>query len=98
MTTITVNNPSTNPAENVERIKAAIAEANKLYLANPSAGQVTVQLGAGTWVVTGDKTNPSAGAIELLSSVELTGSGDRDTGIMLENRFDARIHGIGRTE
>ncbi|MGF9759574.1 VCBS domain-containing protein [Microvirga sp. 0TCS3.31] len=97
MTTITVNNPSTNPAENVERIKAAIAEANKLYLANPSGGQVTVQLGAGTWVVTGDKTNASVGAIELLSGVELTGSGNRDTVIKLEDNFNARLNGIVRT-
>ncbi|KFG69950.1 NosD domain-containing protein [Microvirga sp. BSC39] len=97
MTTIVVNNPSTNPAENVARIKEAIAQANKLYLANPSAGQVTVQLGAGTWVVTGDKTNASAGAIELLSGVELTGSGNRDTVIKLEDNFNARINGIVRT-
>jgi parallel beta-helix repeat protein len=97
MTTIEVNNPSTNPAENVARIKAAIAEANKLYLANTAGGQVTVQLGAGTWVVTGDKTNASVGAIELLSGVELTGSGNRDTVIMLESNFDARLNGIVRT-
>ncbi|MGF9759706.1 hypothetical protein AAII07_31375 [Microvirga sp. 0TCS3.31] len=97
MTIITLNNPSTNPAENVARIKEAIAEANKLYMANTAAGQVTVQLGAGTWVVTGDKTNPSVGAIELLSGVELTGSGNRDTVIILENNFDARLNGIVRT-
>lgn len=97
MTIIPVNNPSTNPAENVARIKEAIAEANKLYLANPQGGQVTVQLGAGTWVVTGDKTNPSVGAIELLSGVELTGSGNRDTVIMLESNFNARLNGIVRT-
>jgi Ca2+-binding RTX toxin-like protein len=91
MTTIVVNNPSNDPADNVARIKEAIAEANKLYLANPEGGQVTVQL------VTGDKTNPSAGAIELLSGVELTGTGNRDTVIMLESNFDARLNGIVRT-
>jgi VCBS repeat-containing protein len=101
MTIIPVNNPSTNPAENVERIKAAIAEANKLYLANPDGGQVTVQLGAGNWVVTGDNTNASVGAIELLSGVELTGTlgndGTRQTIIKLEDGFDARLNGIVRT-
>ncbi|MDF2969710.1 MAG: hypothetical protein K0R61_160, partial [Microvirga sp.] len=97
MTTIFVNNPSSDPADNVARIKTAIAEANALYLANPSAGQVTVQLGAGNWIVTGDKTNASAGAIELLSGVELTGSGNRDTVIMLEDNFNARINGLVRT-
>jgi parallel beta-helix repeat protein len=97
MTTILVNNPSGNPADNVARIKAAIAEANAKYLANPSGGQVTVQLGAGTWVVTGNKSDQSAGAIELLSGVALTGSGSRETVIKLEDNFNARINGLVRT-
>jgi hypothetical protein len=63
MAFITLDGPSTNPneeqaaAENVAKIKEAIAKANAEYLKNPSLGQVEVQLGAGTWVVTGDRTN-----------------------------------------
>ncbi|MBM6581019.1 right-handed parallel beta-helix repeat-containing protein [Microvirga sp. BT689] len=104
MAFITVEGPSTNPveelaaAENVARIKDAIAKANAEYLKNPLAGQVEVQLGAGTWVVTGDKADASTGAIELLSGVKLTGTGDRETVIKLENNFDARINGIVRTD
>jgi Ca2+-binding RTX toxin-like protein len=97
MTTIVLGNPSTTAAENVARIKAAIVEANNQYLANSSAGQVTVQLGAGTWVVTGDRSNASAGAIELLSGVALTGSGNHGTVIKLEDNFNARLNGLVRT-
>jgi Ca2+-binding RTX toxin-like protein len=97
MTTILVNNPSGNAAGNVAKIKAAIAQANAMYLANPSGGQVTVQLGAGTWVVTGNKSNASVGAIELLSGVALTGSGNRETVIKLEDNFNARLNGLVRT-
>lgn len=104
MAFITVEGPSTNPveelaaAENVAKIKAAIEKANAEYLKNPSLGQVEVQLGVGTWVVTGDRADASTGAIELLSGVKLTGTGDRDTVIKLENGFDARINGIVRTD
>ncbi|MBJ6125833.1 right-handed parallel beta-helix repeat-containing protein [Microvirga splendida] len=97
MPTIFLDNPSSDPAENVARIQKAIADANKQYMDNPDGGQVTVQLGAGTWVVTGDRTNPSKGAIELLSGVALTGSGNRDTVVKLEDNFDARMNGIVRT-
>ncbi|HEV2563863.1 MAG TPA: hypothetical protein VGU19_02160, partial [Microvirga sp.] len=94
-----LENPSTDPAENVARIKAAIIEANKQY--QETGVQVKVQLGAGEWIVTGDKSNSSAGAIELLSGVELTGTlnsdGSRATTVKLENNFDARINGIVRT-
>jgi parallel beta-helix repeat protein len=104
MAFITVDGPSTNPneeqaaLENVAKIKDAIAKANAEYMKDPTKGQVEVQLGAGTWVVTGDRTDPSTGAIELLSGVKLTGSGDRDTVIKLENNFDARLNGIVRTD
>jgi RTX calcium-binding nonapeptide repeat (4 copies)/Right handed beta helix region len=97
MTVFVLENPSTNAAENVAKIKAEIEKAHAEYMKDPSLGQVTVQLGAGTWVVTGDKTNSSVGAIELLSGVELTGSGTRETVIKLEDNFDARINGIVRT-
>ncbi|MBB3018480.1 Ca2+-binding RTX toxin-like protein [Microvirga lupini] len=104
MAFITVEGPSTNPneelaaAENVAKIKDAIAKANAEYLKNPQGGQVEVQLGAGTWVVTGDRTNASNGAIELLSGVKLSGSGDHQTIIKLENNYDAKINGIVRTD
>jgi parallel beta-helix repeat protein len=97
MPTIFVDSPSSNAADNVARIKIAIEQAHQQYMANPSAGQVTVQLGAGTWIVTGDKNNDSKGAIELRSGVELTGSGNHDTVIKLEDNFNARINGIVRT-
>jgi parallel beta-helix repeat protein len=101
MAIIFLDTPSADPATNVARIKQAIADANAAYLANPSAGQVTVQLGAGTWVVTGDKSgdpdDASTGAIELLSGVALTGTGNHETIVKLEDRFDARINGIVRT-
>jgi Ca2+-binding RTX toxin-like protein len=95
MNPIVLNNPSASAADNVATIKAAIEQANSHY--KLTGEKVTVQLGAGTWVVTGDKTNPSAGAIELLSGVTLTGSGNRDTVIKLEDNFDARLNGIVRT-
>ena len=97
MTTIFVANATGNATQDTAAIKAAIQEANKIYLANPSGGQVKVQLAAGTYVVTGDKTNPSAGPVELLSGVELTGSGTHASTIKLEDHFDARINGIVRT-
>lgn len=97
MTTILLDNPSSNAQNNVDRIKTAIEQAHQQYMANPSLGQVKVQLGAGTWVVTGDKNNASKGAIELLSGVELTGSGARETVVKLEDGFNARLNGIVRT-
>jgi hypothetical protein len=97
MPAILLNDPSSNAQTNVDRIKTAIEQAHQQYMANPNLGQVKVQLGAGTWVVTGDKNNASKGAIELLSGVELTGSGNRDTVIKLEDGFNARLNGIVRT-
>jgi Ca2+-binding RTX toxin-like protein len=98
MPTIAVTTISNNAAQNTAAIQAAIEQASKLYLGNPSAGQVKVQLGAGTWIVTADKNSPSAGAIELPSGVELTGSGTRATVIKLADGFNARTNGIVRTE
>jgi Ca2+-binding RTX toxin-like protein len=96
--TITVNGPTNSATDNVARIQAAIEQAHQAYLNDPNKVPVKVQLGAGTWVVTADKTNASAGAIELPSGVELAGSGNRETIIKLEDRFDARINGIIRTK
>ena len=98
MTTIIVSNPTSNAAANTAAIRAAIEQAHQAYLSDPAKAQVKVQLAAGTWVVTGDRTNPSTGAIELPSGVELTGSGVRETIIKLEDNFNARINGIVRTK
>jgi Ca2+-binding RTX toxin-like protein len=92
-----VINPSSDASENVNRIKLAIQQAHDAYVASGSTVRVTVQLGAGTWVVTGDKNNASKGAIELLSGVELVGSGNQATVIKLEDNFNARVNGIVRT-
>jgi parallel beta-helix repeat protein len=48
MTVFVLENPSTNAAENVAKIKAEIEKAHAEYMKDPSLGQVTVQLGAGT--------------------------------------------------
>lgn len=98
MTTIFVGQPTGSASANTAAIKAAIETAHQAYLLDPSKAQVKVQLAAGTWVVTGDKSNPSKGAIELPSGVELTGSGTRNTVIKLEDDFNARINGIVRTQ
>jgi dTDP-glucose pyrophosphorylase len=91
MPTFVLDTPSASAAENVARIKIEIERANKHYI--DTGEKATVQLGAGTWIVTGDKSgdkdDASTGAIELLSGVTLTGSGNRDTIIQLEDRFDS---------
>jgi parallel beta-helix repeat protein len=95
-----LDKPSATAAENVARIQAAIEKAHQEYMADPSTNKapVKVTLGEGIWFVTADKNDPSTGAIELPSGVELTGSGDRGTVIKLENDFNARINGIVRTK
>src|SRR5689334_13407772 len=94
---ITVAPPTGNAQKDMQAIDAAIKAANLAYTKNPSAGQVTVQLGAGTYAVTGDPTNPSKGGVELLSGVSLTGAGMGETVIRLADDFNARINGIVRT-
>src|SRR5687768_3478919 len=95
-----LDKPSATAAENVARIQAAIEKAHQEYMDNPDPNKVPVKvtLGVGEWLVTADKNVPSKGAIELPSGVELTGSGDRETVIKLENDFNARINGIVRTK
>jgi parallel beta-helix repeat protein len=94
---ITVAPPTGNAQKDMQAIDAAIKAANLAYTKNPSAGQVTVQLAAGTYAVTGDPTNPSKGGVELLSGVSLTGAGMGETVIRLVDDFNARINGIVRT-
>jgi Ca2+-binding RTX toxin-like protein len=78
-------------------IKTAIEAAHAAYEKNPSGGQVTVQLAAGTYIVEGDPNRPSTGPVELLSGVALIGAGMRETTIKLADDFNARINGIVRT-
>ncbi|MFC5486578.1 right-handed parallel beta-helix repeat-containing protein, partial [Microvirga aerilata] len=97
MTIIEVPGPTGDAVKDTAAIKTAIQQANAAYLKDPLKAQVKVQLQEGTYVVTGDKDNPSVGPVELLSGVELTGFGTRGSTIKLEDHFDARINGIVRT-
>ncbi|MBD2750002.1 right-handed parallel beta-helix repeat-containing protein, partial [Microvirga sp. BT688] len=98
---IIVDAPTGDAAQDTAAIKDAIQRANAAYQealkANPSAEQVVVQLAVGTYVVTGDQSNPSVGAVELLSGVALTGAGMGKTVIQLVDNFNARLNGIVRT-
>lgn len=94
---ISVPAPTEDAQTNSDMINAAIRAAHEEYLKNPSAGQVTVQLAAGEYVVTADPTNPSVGAVELLSGVSLVGAGMGETIIKLQDNFNQRINGIVRT-
>lgn len=95
-TIITVSAATGDAKKDTAAIKAAIDAAHKAYLLN-SSEQVTVQLGAGTYVVTGDPNNSSVGPIELLSGVALVGAGAGQTTIKLADNFNARVNGIVRT-
>ncbi|WP_445502509.1 right-handed parallel beta-helix repeat-containing protein [Microvirga sp. G4-2] len=89
--------PATGDArKDTAAIKAAIQAAHQAYLQNPTE-QVKVQLGTGTYVVTGDPNNSSVGPVELLSGVALVGNGMGQTTIKLADDFNARINGIVRT-
>ncbi|WJH41131.1 right-handed parallel beta-helix repeat-containing protein [Aliirhizobium terrae] len=61
------------------------------------AGGGTVYIPTGTFLVSGDTNNPSAGCIEVRSNVTLTGDGAGETVIKLVDDFNARINGIIRT-
>jgi parallel beta-helix repeat protein len=95
--TFSVAAPTGNARTDTDAIKAAIQAAHQAYLLNPSAGQVTVKLAPGTYIVTGNPTNPSAGPVELRSGVSLVGEGMGETTIKLVDGFNARINGIVRT-
>jgi Ca2+-binding RTX toxin-like protein len=96
-TIITVAPPTGNAQQDMAAIAAAIKDANIEYMKNPGAGQVTVQLAAGTYAVTGDPADSSVGPIELLSGVALVGEGMGETIIRLVDGFNHRINGIVRT-
>ena len=107
---ITVEPPTGNPRTDTDAINAAIRKANAAYkeaLAAGSQEQVTVQLSSGTYVLTADPSNPSVGAVELLSGVALVGGGmakynsagqlTEGTALKLMDNFNAKINGIVRT-
>ncbi|MFC5085674.1 right-handed parallel beta-helix repeat-containing protein [Microvirga arabica] len=94
----TVAAPTGDAVQDTFAINDAIQKANAAYQANPSAGQITVQLSVGTYIVTGDPTNPSVGPVELLSGVALIGAGMGVTTVKLADNFNARINGIVRTD
>ncbi|MFC1456166.1 right-handed parallel beta-helix repeat-containing protein [Microvirga arabica] len=99
---INVAPPTGDATRDTAAIKEAIQRANAAYQdaikLNPSAEQVTVQLAVGTYVVTGDPSNPSVGAVELLSGVALVGVGMGQTVLQLTDNFNARLNGIVRTD
>jgi len=90
--------PTGNATQDMAAINKAITDANAYYKDHKSEGQVTVQLASGTYMVSGDPTNPSKGAVELMSGVALVGAGTRDSTIKLVDNFNERINGIVRTE
>jgi hypothetical protein len=93
-----VHTPTGDATKDMAAINSAIAAANAYYKSHQSEGQVTVQLATGTYMVSGDPTNPSKGAVELMSGVALVGAGTRDSTIKLVDNFNERINGIVRTE
>ncbi|WP_404291155.1 hypothetical protein ACD578_04220 [Microvirga sp. RSM25] len=93
-----VDTPTGDATKDMAAINSAIAAANAYYKSHQSEGQVTVQLATGTYMVSGDPTNPSKGAVELMSGVALVGAGTRDSTIKLVDNFNERINGIVRTE
>jgi Ca2+-binding RTX toxin-like protein len=62
-----------------------------------AAGGGTVYIPTGTFLVSGDPTNPSAGCVEVRSNVTLTGAGIGSSILKLVDNFDERINGIVRT-
>lgn len=93
-----VDPPTGDATKDMAAINKAIADANTYYNSHKAEGQVTVQLASGTYMVSGDPTNPSKGPVELMSGVALVGAGTRDSTIKLVDNFNARINGIVRTE
>ncbi|MBE7189984.1 glycosyl hydrolase family 28-related protein, partial [Jatrophihabitans endophyticus] len=73
------------------------AAINAAIQACHDAGGGTVYIPKGVYLVTGDHTNPSVGAIELLSNVNLVGAGMGQTVLKLVDDFNDRINGIVRT-
>jgi parallel beta-helix repeat protein len=62
-----------------------------------AAGGGTVYVPPGTFIVSGDKSNPSQGCVEVRSNVTLTGDGMGASVLKLADNFDERINGIVRT-
>lgn len=62
-----------------------------------AAGGGTVYIPAGTFIMSGDKANPSEGCIEVRSNVTLTGAGAGNTVLKLADNYNERINGMIRT-
>jgi Ca2+-binding RTX toxin-like protein len=62
-----------------------------------AAGGGTVYVPTGTFLVSGDTTNPSAGCVEVRTNVTLTGDGMGHSVLKLADNFNERINGIVRT-
>jgi hypothetical protein len=86
-------NDSTN---DTAAINAALKAANEQYLKNPSAGQVTVLLEAGTYIVKGTGT-ASSGAVQLLTGTTLQGAGKGQTTLKVADGWSGDITGVVRT-
>ena len=61
------------------------------------AGGGTVYIPSGTFIISGNNTNPSQGCVEVRSNVTLTGEGMGVTVLKLADGYDERINGIVRT-
>ncbi|MGF9759576.1 glycosyl hydrolase family 28-related protein [Microvirga sp. 0TCS3.31] len=77
-------------------INAALKAAHAEYLKNPSAGQVSVVLPTGTFIVSGSG-DKSEGSIQLLTGTSLQGSGIGQTTLKVANGWAGDITGVVRT-
>jgi parallel beta-helix repeat protein len=71
-------------------IQAAIDAAYEL-------GGGIVYIPAGTFIISGNKADPSQGCVEVRSNVTLIGEGMGETILKLADNYDARINGLIRT-
>ncbi|MBM6582773.1 right-handed parallel beta-helix repeat-containing protein [Microvirga sp. BT689] len=77
-------------------INAALKAANAAYLTDPTAGQVTVILPTGTFIVSGSG-DKSEGAIQLLTGTTLQGAGMGQTTLKVADNWVGDITGVVRT-
>lgn len=80
-----------------DAINAAIEAANEMYLDDPSAGQVIIHLAAGEYIVSGNPSDKSDGAIRLLTGTSIQGAGLGITTLKVADGWDGNITGIVRT-
>lgn len=80
-----------------DAINAALEAAHALYISDPSAGQVIVRLDAGEYIVSGNPSDKSDGAIRLLTGTGLIGEGMGVTTLKVADGWSGNITGIVRT-